>query len=145
MPSKRPVAGAGSSAAGKRKSASSSPNPAMIGVVSHPPNGMIVAASVCVVRLCSTVVTLPPCSVQQVLTLCNANDSPDVTGIALLAEVTDGVMYVVDLATNRSDVYAARWSRRTLRHVNDWSADCTTDRSGGAWSTQRESKGPVCD
>ncbi|GIE95729.1 hypothetical protein Ari01nite_31940 [Paractinoplanes rishiriensis] len=77
--------------------------------------------------------------------MCNANDSPDVTGIELMTEVTGGVMYVVDLATNRSDVYRGRRSRRTLRSVIDWSDDAATDRSSGAWTTQREAKGPACD
>ncbi|GIM95807.1 hypothetical protein Ato02nite_076000 [Paractinoplanes toevensis] len=77
--------------------------------------------------------------------MCNANDSPDVTGIALMTEVTGGVMYVVDLATNRSDLYLPRRSRSTLRSVIDWSDETATDRSGGAWTTQREAEGPACD
>src|SRR5688500_6760022 len=107
---------------------------------------MISAASVRVVRSFSTVFTVPPpVPSQEVLTLCNANDSPDVTGIVLIPRASDGVMYVVDLATNRSDVYMERRSRRTLRCVIDWSENSHTDRSGGAGSTQREPEGPVCD
>jgi hypothetical protein len=87
------------------------------GVFSQPPNGMISAASVRVLRFCSTVVTLPPSVPSlEVLTLCNANDSPDVTGIALMTEVTGGVMYVVDLATNRSDVYSGAQVRGYASH-----------------------------
>ena len=62
-----------------------------------------------------------------------------------MAEVTDGVMYVVDLATNRSDVYTVRRSGDTLRTVIDWSDDSATDRSSEASTTQRESEGPACD
>ena len=79
-----------------------------------------------------------------VFTLCNSDDSPGVTPWTM-TELTRGVMYVVDLATNRSDVYLVRSSRRTLRSVIDWSDETATDRSGGAWTTQREPKGPACD
>ncbi len=79
-----------------------------------------------------------------VFTVCNANGSHGVTGVAMTG-ITTGVMYVVDLATNRSDIYAARWSRRTLRSVIDWFDKSAQGRSGGAWATQREPEGPACD
>jgi hypothetical protein len=79
-----------------------------------------------------------------VFTVCNANGSHGVTGVAMTG-ITTGVMYVVDLATNRSDVYAARWSRRTLRSVIDWSLIITTGRSDGVWATGRDSGVSACD
>jgi len=73
-----------------------------------------------------------------------------------MMQVTVGVTSVVDLATNRSDVYLTRWSRRRLRSVIDWSAVSTKDRFLGAkdfqgavvlgeWTTEREPEEPVCD
>ena len=73
-----------------------------------------------------------------------------------MAEVTGGVMYVVDLATNRSDLSLARWPRRTVGCVIDWSGDSAvkpgrfgqTGRSGlpgGSEATQREPEGSACD
>jgi hypothetical protein len=73
-----------------------------------------------------------------------------------MMQVTLGVTSVVYLATNRSDLYAMRWSRRRLRSVIDWSADSTTDRFLGAkdfqgaavlgeWTTEREPEVPACD
>jgi len=62
-----------------------------------------------------------------------------------MTEVTCGVTRVVYLATNRSDVYVVRWSRRTLRCVIDWFDATVTSRSVGAWTTERESEGPACD
>jgi hypothetical protein len=73
-----------------------------------------------------------------------------------MMQVTMGVTSVVDLATNRSDVYLMRWSRRRLRSVIDWSAVSTKDRFLGAkdfqgalvlgeWTTEREPEEPACD
>jgi len=93
-------------------------------------------------------------------TECNEYDSHGVTD-AMMMQVTTGVTSVVDLATNRSDVYAPRWSRRRLRSVIDWSAVSTKDRIPGArilgaehfrgawvlgeWTTEREPEEPSCD
>ena len=62
-----------------------------------------------------------------------------------MMQVTLGVTSVVYLATNRSDLYVAHWSRRTLRSVTDWSAHTTNGRSSGAWTTQREPGVLACD
>jgi len=73
-----------------------------------------------------------------------------------MMQVTASVTWVVDFATNRSDVYAMRWSRRRLRSVIDWSAVSTkgrfleaSDFQGalvlGEWTTEREPEEPACD
>ena len=78
-----------------------------------------------------------------------------------MMQVTAGVTSVVDLATNRSDLYAPHWSGRRLRSVIDWSAVSTKDRIPatrslgfedfrgawvlGEWTTEREPEEPACD